>query len=347
MFTALKLLDPLAAPHGVDRYLELVRPRWSLREARAEIVAVRHPTPGSVTLALRPNGAWRGFAAGQFVPVTVEIDGVKRTRTYSPASSALARDARLELTIRAHEQGVVSRHLKERAHPGMVLGLGAADGDFVLPAGAEPLTLISGGSGVTPVMSMLRTLVDSDDRRPVTFLHYAPRATDVVYRDELAALARRRANVRVLLAHTREPSGDLSGHLCVQHVAALAPGGPAYVCGPPALLDAVRELWPGPVHSESFVPASPIVPTGDASGSVRFVASGREAANSGQVLLEQAEAAGLTPEHGCRMGICHSCTCRKVAGTVRNVLTGELSSAEDEPIQICVSVPAGDVALDL
>ena len=64
-------------------------------------------------------------------------------------------------------------------------------------------------------------------------------------------------------------------------------------------------------------------------------------------LLEQAEAAGLAPEFGCRMGICHTCTCRKSAGAVRNVLTGEISDEEDEDIQLCVSVPAGDVALDI
>jgi ferredoxin-NADP reductase len=347
MFTAVKLLDALTAPHGVDRYLELVRPRWSLRDARAEVVDVRHPTAGSVTLTLRPNGSWRGFQAGQFVPVTVEIDGVRQSRCYSPASSARARGGRLELTIRAHEHGLVSRHLKAHAHPGMVVGLGEADGDFVLPDVSGPLTLISGGSGITPVMSMLRTLVDADDRRAITFLHYVPRGGDLVYRDELAALARGRTNVRVLLACTREAGPDLSGHLCAEHLEAIAQGGPAHVCGPPALLEAVRELWAGPVHSESFLPTTPIVPTGAATGSVQFVASGREAPNSGQVLLEQAEAAGLAPEFGCRRGICHSCTCRKVAGSVRNVVTGEVSSADDEPIQICVSVPAGDVALDL
>jgi ferredoxin-NADP reductase len=347
MFTAVKLLDALAAPHGVDRYLELVRPRWSLRDARAEVVDVRHPTPGSVTLTLRPNGSWRGFQAGQFVPVSVEIDGVRQTRCYSPASSALARGGRLELTIRAHEHGLVSRHLKAHARRGMVVGLGEAGGDFVLPDVSGPVTLISGGSGITPVMSMLRTLVDADDRRPVTFVHYAPGAGDVVYADELAAFARRRANVRVLIAYTRERGADLSGHLCTEHVDALEPGGPAYVCGPPPLLDAVRDLWPGPVHSESFVPPTLVVPNGTAEGQVRFLGSGREAPNSGQVLLEQAEAAGLTPEFGCRMGICHSCTCQKLAGSVRNVLTGEISSSEEEPIQICVSVPAGDVALDL
>ena len=69
--------------------------------------------------------------------------------------------------------------------------------------------------------------------------------------------------------------------------------------------------------------------------------------NNGRSLLEQAEHAGLSPEFGCRMGICHTCTCRKTAGSVRNLVTGEVSSAEEEDIQICVSAPVGDVELDL
>ncbi len=82
------LLEALAAPHGVDRYLELIRPSWSLSEARAEVVEVRRQTGDSVTLTLRPNENWQGFSTGQFVRLTVEIDGVRQTRCYSPACSA-------------------------------------------------------------------------------------------------------------------------------------------------------------------------------------------------------------------------------------------------------------------
>ena len=98
---------------------------------------------------------------------------------------------------------------------------------------------------------------------------------------------------------------------------------------------------------ETFTPPALSFATDGAEGRVSFAASGREAANSGLPLLEQAEDAGLAPEHGCRMGICNTCSCRKTAGTVRNVLTGKISSAGDEQIRICVSLPVGDVALDL
>ena len=353
----LGLLDALAGPHGIDRYVELVRPTVSLRELRAEVVHVRRQTTDSVTLRLRPNARWRGFEPGQFVGVTVEVDGVRRTRCYSPANSAHAADGCLELTMRAHPHGLVSNYLREAARPGLVVGLAQADGDFVLPAQRpDRLLLVSGGSGITPVLSMLRTLCDEGHSDPVTFLHYARNERSVAYRSELAQLVERHPNVQAIHVYTRGRSkGPRHGHLSRAQLTALAPdmlGAPAYVCGPPALIDGVRALWGAEgaeanVHSESFLPVRVAPPADGVTGTVRFRTSAVEADNSGEPLLVQAEAAGLRPLHGCRMGICHTCTCRKLAGQVRNINSGELSSAEEEDIQICVSVPAGDVELDL
>ena len=351
------LVDALTAPHGVDRYLELVRPRLSLRDLRAEVVHARRQTTDSVTLRLRPNGQWRGFEAGQFVAVTVEVDGVRRTRCYSPASSAHATDGHIELTVRAHPHGLVSRHLREVTRPGLVVGLAPAEGDFVLP-GTRPsrLLLVSGGSGITPVLSMLRTLSDEGHPDPVTFLHYARSPRSVTYRTELAAIMRRNPNFNVVHVYTRgRAAGPAQGHFSAAQLATLAPdcvGAPAYVCGPPSLVDSVRELWTlegaaADFHSESFLPVRIEAPPEGVSGTVRFRSSAVQTDNSGATLLEQAEAAGLRPAYGCRMGICHTCTCRKLSGHVRNVHTGELSSAEEQDIQICSSVPAGDVELDL
>ena len=99
--------------------------------------------------------------------------------------------------------------------------------------------------------------------------------------------------------------------------------------------------------AESFTPPTLTVSGEAATGTLRFLRSDAEAPIAAGTLLEQAEAAGLTPEFGCRMGICHTCTCRKAAGTVRNLLTGELSDEEDEDIQLCISLPESDVALEI
>jgi ferredoxin-NADP reductase len=334
-------VDLLVGPHGIDRYLELIRPQLTVRDARAEVINVRRQTARSVTLTLRPNSAWNGFSAGQFVRVGVEIGGVRRTRTYSPASSEHADN--LELTVTTHPEGLVSRHLRAALRPGKILHLGSAAGSFVLPdSRPERLVLVSGGSGITPVMSMLRTLCDEGHTGEVRFIHYARTAADWLYRNEVEALAAHHPNVRPVFIATRE-GGE---HVSVRELGEIEDA-TAAVCGPPGLLDAVRDLWPGTLLTETFTPPTLSVCGGAADGTVRFVRSERTAAIGGGTLLEQAEAAGLSPEFGCRMGICHTCTTRKQAGAVRNLLTGEISDEEDEDIQLCVSVPAGDVALEI
>jgi ferredoxin-NADP reductase len=350
------LLDLLAGPPGVDGYLEQVKPTWTVRDCRAAITGLRHETPDSVTLTLRANRNWEGFRAGQFIQLGVEIDGVRRTRCYSPASVA-GKALELELTVKSHPEGRVSNFLIENARPGMVLLLEQAEGDFHLPdERPERVLLISGGSGITPVMSMLRTLCAEDHAGPITFLHFAPDPEHAIYRDELERIAVARPNVRLIRSYTRAPQvGEVDGHFSPAQLIECEPGygrAETFACGPPALLDAVRETWAADglesrLHVESFLPPTFASCSGVAGGSVYFADSDLRLDNSGASLLEQAEGAGLTPDTGCRMGICHTCTCRKTAGTVKNLATGEVSSDEDEEIQICVSAPVGDVVVEL
>ena len=337
------LVDLLTGPHGVDRYTELVEPTWTRGDARAKVVAVRRQTPRSVTLTLEPNEAFTGFRAGQHINLSVEINGRRRTRCYSPASAENARF--IELTIGRHDGGLVSNYLCDHAYPGMVLGLDSVGGDFVLPdVLPRRILFVSGGSGITPVMSMLRTLRAQEFTGEVAFIHYARTAGEACYRDELVAMR----DIRVLHGFTRSAEGsDLDGRFGPAHLAAAMPDPDAvFVCGPPALVEAVRAHCHD-VSSESFVPPTFTAPTESTGGTVTFTNSGLEVTDDGQPLLVQAEAAGLTPESGCRMGICHSCTRFKTRGAVRNLITGAVSGADCEDIQICVTAPVGDVAIDL
>ncbi|MFL6082439.1 MAG: ferredoxin reductase [Mycobacterium sp.] len=337
------LVDLLTGPHGVDRYTELVAPTWTAGDARAKIVAVRRQTARSVTLTLEPNRAFTGFRAGQHINLTVEIDGRRRTRPYSPASAEAA--PHIELTVGRHGGGLVSNYLYEHARPGMVVGLNSVGGEFVLPTQRpRRILLVSGGSGITPVMSMLRTLRAEGFTGEVAFIHYARSADEACYRDELDAMQ----GVKVLHGYTRATTGsDLNGRFGRDHLAAALPEPEAvFVCGPPALVEAVRGHCAN-VRSESFVPPVFDVTVEASGGLVTFADSGVERVDDGRPLLEQAEAAGLKPESGCRMGICHSCTRRKTRGAVKNLITGAVSSAEQEDVQICVSVPVGDVDIAL
>jgi ferredoxin-NADP reductase len=334
------LVDLLTGPHGVDRYTELVDPTWTT-DARAKVVDVRRTTKRSVTLLLAPNAAVAGYRAGQHLNLTVEIDGRRHTRCYSPASAEGA--SLIELTIGCHDGGLVSNHLYRHARPGMVVGLSEPAGDFVLPdRRPRRILFVSGGSGITPVMSMLRTLHAENFDGEIAFIHYARTPDEACYRTELAA-----TGVRVLHGFTRSPGGELAGRFGPEHLqTAMADPDAVYVCGPPALVEAVRAQCTG-VSSESFVPMPFVLPDAPSGGRISFRDSGIDATDDGRPLLDQAEGAGLNPTSGCRMGICHTCTRRKHRGAVRNVTTGAVSTADEEDVQICVSVPVGDVEIAL
>ena len=349
------IAEALLTPHGMDRYLELIDPMFVRREIRGTVTDVTHQTADTVTLRIKPNGRWRGFDAGQYVRVSVDIDGVRRTRCYSPAGSAHHPGAELELTIKADPNGLVSRYLHTNAHRGMVLGLSQPDGDFTLPTQRPGrLLLLSGGSGITPVMSMLRTLVDEHYTGEIVVLHYANTAEDMLYARELRSLAERHPNVRVALACTHaEHGGDLHGVFSRAHLDSVAPRwaeAETYLCGPTPLMNSVRELFAAQdfsehLHTEEFAPPPLALDTEGATGTVRFAHSGKQIDNSGKPLLEQAEDAGLRPEHGCRMGICFSCTQVKTAGCVRDARSGERNTDDNTEIQLCISVPEGDVEI--
>jgi ferredoxin-NADP reductase len=225
-----------------------------------------------------------------------------------------------------------------------VVGLTGVGGDFVLPAQRpRRILFVSGGSGITPVLAMLRTLVKEGHAGEIAFVHYARNRAEACYHDELEAMP----GVRVLHGYTRSAGGDLDGRFDAEHLAAAMPEPDAvFVCGPAALVDAVREHC-ADAHSESFVPPKLDLPAQPSGGRVTFADSAIEVTDDGRPLLEQAESAGLNPANGCRMGICHTCTRRKTSGVVRNLTSGAVSTAPDEDVQICVSVPVGDVDIAL
>ncbi|MDL9938468.1 ferredoxin reductase [Gordonia sp. ABSL1-1] len=343
------VVEATVTPHPLDRYLELVDPMLTWRDMRARVVAINHPTPRTVRLRLRPTRQWRGHRAGQFVQLGVVIDGVRHTRCFSPANAACDAHSDIELLVTSHDDGFVSRHLAHDARVGDVLQLSQAGGDFHLPS-IDPtsIVLVSGGSGITPVLSILRTLVASHYGGRITFVHYVPSAADLAYRAELTALAALEPNLDLRIHYTRAGGGHFTGdHLDGIDDLATAD---VFVCGPPSLMDAVEtfhhdaELL-GPLHREAFTAAAPISvdPDQPVSGDLSFSASSTAVANDGRTILDQAESAGLRPEFGCRMGICFSCTATKVSGCTRNVLTGETDSEADTQIQLCVNAPVGDV----
>lgn len=352
------LATALAAPRKVDDYLALVDPMWSVHEARARVTEVRRERGGAVSLLLEPNRAWSGFRAGQHVELRVERAGIRHTRCFS-LSSAPADKGPLRVSMRALPGGKVSGWALERARVGDVVMLSQAEGDFVLPAALPTrLLFISAGSGVTPLLSMVRQLAHAPHRACVSWLHYG--RAETMLEDELLALDAAHPWLRLQLVRTAGPSAaPLSlRRLSTQALNALVPDWTeheTYACGPAGMLAAATESFQAQgvahkLHIESFGAAWPSAPADHTPLRTRvvFAKSQREIHGpAGLSLLEQAEAAGLTPRYGCRMGICHTCKCTKISGAVRNARTGLVSDQPNEEIRLCISMPRSDVTLAL
>lgn len=356
-----KLVAALASPHGVDSYLERFNPMWAAHEVRARIVSVHRETDGDApvaTLTLQPTATWRGHRAGQHVLVGVEMPGIAKrfTRAFSISSAASGRGERFTLTIRAHDEGQVSSYLVRSAQPGQILHLSQAQGEFTLvESPATPtisrLLFITGGSGITPAMSMVRTLLrdgyDGHAGRKVTFLHFARSAEDQIFAEELAQIAAADNGVDVHLRYGDQIFSEFELRRLVPDYKDTD----TWLCGPPGLVELVKAAYDDStrLRMEFFKPAvaRAAQPGEEVEGDISFTRSGRTVAASGASLLEQAEELGLKPEFGCRMGICFSCTRTKTAGTVRNILTGEESALPDEEVRICVTAAAGDCHIDL
>lgn len=345
-----RLVTGITTPLLPDDYLRLVNPLWSARELRGRVVAVRRETEDSATLVVKPGWGFSfDYQPGQYIGIGVRVDGRWRWRSYSLTSTPVTADRTITITVKAMPEGFLSGHLVTGVTPGTIVRLAAPQGNFVLPDPAPPAVLfITAGSGITPVMSMLRTLVRRGQITDVLHLHSAPTAADVMFGEELAELARDHAGYRLRLRTTRS-----QGRLDLSRLDLEAPDWrerQTWACGPETMLSTAERTWSAAgiedrLHLERFAAVRAAV-TG-AGGTVTFRRSGRsDVADAATTLLDAGERAGVQMPFGCRMGICQSCVVDLVEGHARDLRTG----AEHEPgarIQTCICAAAGDCALDI
>jgi stearoyl-CoA 9-desaturase NADPH oxidoreductase len=216
-------------------YLDLVSPLRAGADLRGRIEAVHPETRDAATLVIRPGRGWRGHTAGQYVRIGVDVDGVRLWRAYSLTSPTDRRDGRVTITVKAIPDGKVSNHLVRRATPGTLIQLDQATGDFVLPEATPAKVLyLTAGSGITPVMGMLRDTGFDD----VVMVHCAPQPRDVIFRDELHDLVAD-GKLRLTEVHT-----DTDGVLDIARLDDLVPDWAereTWACGPAGLLDAAEK----------------------------------------------------------------------------------------------------------
>ena len=346
------IAERITTPLLPDDYLKLANPLWSARELRGRVVEVRQETVDSATLVIKPGWGFSfDYQPGQYVGIGLLVDGRWRWRSYSLTSSPVtsAPSRTITITVKAMPEGFLSTHLVGGVAAGTIVRLAAPKGNFTMPDPAPASVLfITAGSGITPVMSMLRTLSRRDQITDIVHLHSAPTESDVMFGTELFELLRSQPGYRLRLRTTRS-----QGRLDLSRLGDEVPDWrerQTWACGPEGMLNDAEKVWSAAgisaqLHLERFA-ASRAAVHGQ-GGTVEFARTGKTVvADAATSLMDAGEGAGVQMPFGCRMGICQSCVVSLVDGHVRDLRTG----VEHEPgtrVQTCISAASGDCVLDV
>jgi ferredoxin-NADP reductase len=336
-----------------DDYIEMINPLWSTQELRGRVERVERETDDAATIVIRPGWKWGGHQPGQYLRIGVVVDGIHHWRAYSLTSDPGRPDGCISITPKLVREGKVSPWLVRQARDGGIVRLGGVEGTFVLPDELpERFLFISAGSGITPIMSMLRALARRDALDDVVLLHSARTSDDVIFGAELRDLAERHPGFRLhehLTGERPRMRPDSLDELCSDWRER-----ETFASGPGELLDAIDQHWDehgdcDRLHMERF---QPIIGSADAEhgdgGTIHLAASDVEATSDGTTpILVAGEDAGATLPFGCRMGICHTCVGRLCSGKVRDLRTGKVSGQSGEMVRTCVNAPEGPVEIEL
>ena len=347
-----RLAEAAVTPLDLDDVLDVFHPLRPGADLRGRIVSVTAETAESATLLIKPGRDWNGHVPGQYVRIGVDVDGVRLWRTYSLTHGPRA-DRCISITVKAIPGGVVSNYLVHRAQAGEMLQLEQAEGEFVLPQPMpDKLLLVTAGSGITPVIGMLRNLFSR--RTPVTtdivLVHVNVNESTAMFRDELRAHGDGRADHadRAVRRRARHARRRPPAHLVPDLDERLA-----YGCGPAGLLDALEKHHADrglALTTERF--RTVLVEAGE-GGTLTFANGTTVDADGAKPLLDVAEEAGVLMPSGCRMGICMGCVLPLKSGAVRDLRNGALTIAvpgETDPggvrIQTCINAAAGECTID-
>jgi ferredoxin-NADP reductase len=312
------------------------------------------------------SGHMFSFSAGQFLILHLAIKGTQVTRSYS-VSSPPTRPLDLQITVKRVKGGLVSNWLHDNLRPGHDIEIEGPVGRFNFDdLQCEKPLFLSGGSGITPVISMLRALTDRASGHDIRFIHCARTPEDIIFRSELDALAARFSNIDVRFICSQEssawqghPTGRIDGPMLLR----LAPDlhqRTFYVCGPEPFMQTARAcladmgIAASQYHEESFGGVAgnsmPLQSAVAGLTRVRFVRSGVEhLCAPEETLLDAARNCGLHIPTACQQGICGTCRTVKLSGEVAMDELGGLSLGEKAAgyVLACCSRPQGTVCLEL
>ncbi len=349
----LRGLAALSSPLLPDDYLELINPLWSTRELRGRIESINHETEDAATVLIKPGYRWGGHQPGQYLRIGLDIEGVRHWRAYSLTSDPGREDGLISITVKNVDEGKVSPYLVRRGRPGTIVSLGGVEGEFLLPDELpDKLLFISAGSGITPIMSMLRHLHQSGELGDVVLLHSARKTDEVIFGDELRDYAKQHEG---FVLHEQLTADN--GRMGPPDLDRLCPDWQerdTFISGPNEMLDAFSEHYEQAdaterLHMERFQPKLGLGEGEEGTGgTITFLRSETEAESDGsQPILVAGEEAGLDLPYGCREGVCHTCVGELRSGMVRDLRTGKVHGEEGETIRTCIHAPEGAIEIEL
>jgi len=323
---------------------------------------------------VNPAGGALPFAhvAGQYLNLQLTIDGKRVNRSYTIASPPTRRDY-CEISVKKAQNGYGSKHLHETWKVGDRIKISAPAGKFVFAGHeAERVVLLAGGIGITPMMSVIRSLTDRGWAGDIYLVFSVRLVKDIVFRAELAELCAKHPNLHVKVTVSADPDtawDGARGNITRELLEGFIPGftrGPILVCGPDPMMTAMRALLVGmgipdaDVHQEAFVSPKVVEPVAGAGAgddpplpegqvvTIAFQKSGTETASADQTLLEAAEDAGVDISYECRSGICGQCKVKLVTGLVRMETQDALTAADRSKglVLACQARPTRDCTID-
>lgn len=334
-----------------DPILQLFSRTTSLVEIKAKIVAIRTENEGIKTFTIKVPGKWKGFKPGQYINTGMFINGVLVHRIFSISSDTdlYLQKACIEITVQEQTDGKATGWMHQNLKVGDVLSISKAAGEFLLADNHRKPLFIAGGVGITPFMSMLSKLVE--DRKQATLLYFAHAADQHIFSERLARFKQKGIDIKWI-------STAVLGRPNLKSIASMVPDfmeREFYVCGPQGLSFSLKESlqergfsMPS-FHSEIFrLQVVQFAEKANEAFDIFLQKSNAMITSVAQLnMLDTLENAGYQPTYGCRMGICHQCSCKKKSGRVLNILSGKYSDEGEEKIQLCISIPVTDVAIEL
>jgi ferredoxin-NADP reductase len=348
----LRAVRMLFNPLRPDDYLSMINPLWTTRELRGEVVRVSPEGSDAVSVFIKPGFEWSGHIPGQYVRLGVLIDGRYHWRAYSLTSDPDPVDGLVSVSPKLVPAGTVSPYLVGTIRTGDIVRLSEVEGEFTLPSPIpDKMVFISAGSGITPIISMLRGLDHHDQVTDIVVVHSVHTREQLMFADTLKKLEAKHPGLHVKLRITSD-----EGRMKASELDELVPDWrerDAFCSGPGEHLDDLRSFWKDQGHQDRFHYESfqPVIGGGSDAGEggeVTFLNSDKVVeCDGGSTILAAGEEAGLELTFGCRIGICHTCVGTLKSGRIRDLRNGEVSEPTGQAVRICVNTAEGDVEIEL